>query len=258
VRRLLPRLTPWMLRHVGVGFAARSRFLPGQRLLLLRALDITTVLDVGANNGQYARELRRLGYRGDIHSFEPGSEALDSLRLASSGDPSWYVHGVALSDYSGKASLTTWHGQASTLASLRSPSPGLLSYAGLPASETVVTTTLRDWLATRAIDLDKSLLKVDVQGSEREVLRGAGPDLARFAAVEVEAAIRSWYSNEALLPELLGILGESGLVCASVVTEQFFTDWLGAVDVNVLAVKQDLSRVPVESPVGEYVKVTKQ
>jgi len=212
---------------------------------MLQALGITSVIDVGANTGQYAREVRRLGFKGDIYSFEPGAEALSSLRTASSADPRWHIYGLALSDRVESRTLSTWRGAGTALASLRRPSAGLVSYVGQPDQEVVATTTLEEWLRGRDLDLSRSLLKIDVQGSEREVMSGAGRLLGGFAAIEVEAALRSWYPGEALLPELLEFLHREGFVFASVVTERFFSDWLGAVDVDVMAVREDLSRVPV-------------
>ena len=38
---------------------------------LITAHGVDLVIDVGANQGQYATKMRDLGYAGDMHSFEP-------------------------------------------------------------------------------------------------------------------------------------------------------------------------------------------
>ena len=45
---------------------------------VLQDYNIDTVLDVGANEGQFGAELRNLGFRGDIHSFEPVNDVSHS------------------------------------------------------------------------------------------------------------------------------------------------------------------------------------
>lgn len=50
-----------------------------RRIKILNHFNIQAVLDVGANVGSYGKELREIGYTGDIFSFEPTSEAYHFL-----------------------------------------------------------------------------------------------------------------------------------------------------------------------------------
>jgi len=52
---------------------------------------ISTVLDVGANIGQFAMGLRESGYKRRIISFEPLSEAYSHLLINSKNDPNWII-----------------------------------------------------------------------------------------------------------------------------------------------------------------------
>jgi len=76
-----------------------------RRARLLEARSVATVLDVGANSGQFGRELRELGYRGRIVSFEPLSAAFAALERAARGSPPWEVHRCALGEQPGRASI---------------------------------------------------------------------------------------------------------------------------------------------------------
>ena len=58
----------------------------------LRHFNIDLVIDIGANEGQFANELRAGGYSGRIVSFEPLSSAHSRLLQVSSGDTAWHVH----------------------------------------------------------------------------------------------------------------------------------------------------------------------
>ena len=63
---------------------------------LLRRLQVTCVLDVGAHSGNYAYHLRRAGYTGDILSFEPVREQFMEMARLSRGDPTWKSFSYAL------------------------------------------------------------------------------------------------------------------------------------------------------------------
>jgi len=73
---------------------------------MLQSFGIDLVLDVGANTGQFASEIRRYGYAGKIVSFEPLSQAHDELLRSSAGDPMWNAYSrCALGDHEGEAEI---------------------------------------------------------------------------------------------------------------------------------------------------------
>ena len=103
------------------------------------------------------------------------------------------MHEVALSDRDGEAVLQSWTGEQSVWSSLHAPAGrGPLLFLGTSEKQAVWTTTLAAWLDSADVQPASTLLKVDVQGSEREVLIGAAGRLREFAALEIEAAIRPY------------------------------------------------------------------
>ena len=104
MKRLLTRLSR------GLGFEVVAY--PGGKLhwrQLVQVLErarIDTVLDVGANVGQYAQSLRRAGYPHRIVSFEPLPEPNAYLYTLAQGDPAWQIAApVALGAAFGEVSL---------------------------------------------------------------------------------------------------------------------------------------------------------
>jgi hypothetical protein len=61
-----------------------------------------------------------------------------------------------------------------------------------------------------------TMLKVDTQGFDLEVLRGAGPRLAGFAAVQAEAHLVTNYVGAPTFRELLDFMDEAGFVLSAV------------------------------------------
>jgi len=73
---------------------------------LMRHAGVDLVLDVGANEGQFAQELRDGGYRGRIVSFEPLRDAHAKLARAAAGDSAWTVHErCAIGDHDGEVEI---------------------------------------------------------------------------------------------------------------------------------------------------------
>ena len=72
---------------------------------LFKHYAVDCVFDVGANDGQYARFLRRsVGYRGPIISYEPIPELARRMaeRATAEGDKHWHVEALALDREAGQ------------------------------------------------------------------------------------------------------------------------------------------------------------
>src|SRR3981189_2428597 len=93
VRKLL-----WTLGYDISRFAHTSHPL-ARRQRLLQCYEIDTVLDIGANSGHFARELREdIGYTHRILSFEPLSQVFKLLSENAKDDAAWDVFNYAIGD----------------------------------------------------------------------------------------------------------------------------------------------------------------
>jgi FkbM family methyltransferase len=126
-----------------------------------------TFVDAGANVGIYTLVAGRIvGETGRVFAFEPSIQSLPALRknIELNGLTNVVAFPVALSHISGRAKL--YHG----------PNPGLNSLGkeiSWPEdTEEITTETLDDMVERGYID-HVDVIKVDVQGAEELVLRGA-------------------------------------------------------------------------------------
>lgn len=191
------RTLDWRLvRWMQLGSAQQAWYL--RRLLPLLQIDL--VVDAGANLGQFARLLRgRAGYRGAILSVEPMPAAARALRARFAADERWALCECALGERDGRAALHVMRGHE--LSSLLAPSAAATDrYEAFQAIEGEVDVEL----ATLDALLDAHplartarhvYLKLDVQGMELAVLRGAGRSLARIDALQVEACVVPLYDG---------------------------------------------------------------
>ena len=64
------------------------------------------IFDIGANAGQFCKDLRLIGFVGKLVSFEPLSAAHKILAANAGGDPNWCVHPrCAIGDFDGEIEI---------------------------------------------------------------------------------------------------------------------------------------------------------
>jgi FkbM family methyltransferase len=171
---------------------------------LLGHCKIDLVLDVGANGGHYATELRAHGYAGRIVSFEPQAAAHARLAIAASGIPGWAAAPrVALGDTDGEITIHVAGNSLSSsildmLPEHERAAPGS-AYVG---SEIVALKRLDSVAGEFLGSARRILLKIDTQGYEDRVLTGAQGMLHKVVAIQTELSLVPLYSGQPLFDEM--------------------------------------------------------
>jgi FkbM family methyltransferase len=184
---------------------------------------VNSVLDIGANVGQFGRDLRRAKFAGRIVSVEPLAAAYRALEAELADDPAWQAERAAVSDRPGTLTINVaGNSVSSSVLPMRSEHVDAAPAAQYVTTEEVPATTVDDLVDRHRLDLASTLLKIDVQGYEKSVLDGAEQSLPQFAAVRTEMSLVPLYDGQALMPEIMAYLDERGFDLWFV--ERGFTD----------------------------------
>lgn len=173
----------------------------------------TVIFDVGASVGNTVRQYRAAFPAARIYAFEPFPASYATLAAAASGDRNVQPMNVALSDEEGQ---TTFHCNTSPLTNSLLPNDergvGTWGEGVAPRFETVVPVTTLDAFCAKARIDRIDILKIDVQGAETRVLRGARGMLGGgcVGCVFIEILIAPTYRGQASEHEIFQSLCEFG------------------------------------------------
>lgn len=192
-----------------VGFRKRRK--PDRKALLLTTHGIDVVLDVGANIGQYARSLLRMGYRGRIVSFEPLTSARYMLSANARGVPGWQIVPFALGDFDGHSPIhVAGNSQSSSLLNMLPRHVAAAPDSAYVSSELIEVRRLDSVFSQYCAAKERCFLKLDVQGFEQAVIRGARESLERCIGVQLEMSLLPLYEGEASFAEMLDLMADHG------------------------------------------------
>jgi FkbM family methyltransferase len=180
------------------------------RLIELNGVD--TIIDVGANRGQYALDLRRESYAGAIVSVEPLPTALAVLETRAARDPRWSVVPAAVSSSAGFGSLRISGNEvSSSLQDMEEAHRSAAPESAIVGVVDVKLVTLDELIASLPQRPERLGIKIDVQGHELAVIAGGAQSLRTAIFVEVELSLTALYAGQGLLPEVLAKLQDIGL-----------------------------------------------
>jgi FkbM family methyltransferase len=153
-----------------------------------------------------------------VVSVEPLSGAFAELSRRAAGDPRWEVVNAAVGD----GETATINVAANSFSSSLLPMTST-HISAAPGSEPVGTEDVAmvgvPALAERfSVDPARTLLKIDTQGFEGQVLDSAGALVDELAAVQLELSFVELYAGQPLYDELVARMRAAGLTLWSMET----------------------------------------
>jgi FkbM family methyltransferase len=208
--------------------------------------NVSCILDVGANVGQTAVDLRRHFPGSTIYSFEPDPGAFGALTRNVSQLERVEPINVALGSEAGTATFYLHKfDQTNSLLRNASGAEEFVVNQDLIASTgeiSVPVSTVDDFCASRSIE-SIDLLKVDTQGYEMKVLEGADRMIReqRIRAMYLEVAFVPFYEGQALFQDLYRYVYERGFRMVGIYESGFRTHFY-QVGGNALFIHQSLGK----------------
>lgn len=182
---------------------------------ILKTLDyfnIDTVLDIGANKGQFAEKLIKFGYSKKIISFEPMQMAFDILKKKTEKYDNWIVNervgfGNKVEERILNISINS---VSSSILKLNKKHIIQEPTAKFFKKEKIKLTTLNSLLNDKKFKKKKIFIKIDTQGYEKNIILGASRVLKKIKGVMLEASILPLYRNENNFTKMIQFMKKKG------------------------------------------------
>lgn len=211
IQQSMKKLVRKALNSVGFD-VVRSTNNPAVTLLGLIKLPIHTVIDVGANTGQFARKIKEFYPDASIYCFEPlpgPFKTLNEWTETQKGKVKAFNMAVGDKQDEVEMFLHEDHTPSSSLLATTKYSEDYYPFVKEQKRVCVEQTTLDDVLRDIQCELSPEILiKLDVQGYEDRVVRG-GSDLFRQAsACILEVCLDNLYEGQAGFRQLVSMLDD--------------------------------------------------
>ena len=154
-----------------------------------------TIIDIGSNKGQFILLIEKIYPNKNIYSFEPIKEMIDKQKKFFSYKNNIIFHNIALgSSTTLKEFLITTRMDSSSFLKIVSDKNKSKNY-DIVENRNIQINTLDNLLINEKIS-HPVLIKIDVQGYELEVLRGANNLLKKTDYLLLEVSKNEMYQNQ--------------------------------------------------------------
>ena len=208
---------------------------------VINQLKIDTVLDVGANKGQFGRFLRKNGFRGNLYSFEPLKEPYDALNNEAENDSNWTTINCGLGSEKTMAEINVTN--TSEFASIRKPNTYATqlfnNLVEVNRQEIIQLDTVDNFLLNNKESFTdkKILLKMDTQGYDLEVFKGALSSLNKIVALQSELSIQAIYEGMPSYIDSLAFYSDNGYLLSGFYPVSRNIDGLSYLEADAVLIK---------------------
>ena len=185
---------------------------------LINKYKIDLVLDVGANEGQFAKKIREHGYIKKIISFEPLSCAYDKLIKNSKNDDNWKIfRRCAIGNENTKSQINiSNYSLSSSLLEFDNAHLKARPDIAMINSEAVDIIRLDSLFDELNFKDNKILLKMDTQGYESHIIDGSKKMLQQCKIVFSELSLHNLYKQQKTWIDIIEKLKQSEFKLASI------------------------------------------
>ena len=191
----------------------RVKNVPEITLMGLRNRNIKTIIDVGANRGQFAKWMLSEFPNAEFYCFEPLPTLFEELKAQIGSYSNVTLRQVAVGDTVGYAEILEHldHSPSSSLLESTDEARDRFKQTVRQKQVKVPVTTLDKEFPNGVKSDGGVLLKLDVQGYEDRVLRGSTSLLRDITVAIIEVSIVPLYHGQALFSEICNLMQSSGL-----------------------------------------------
>jgi len=167
-----------------------------------------TLIDIGANKGQFALVTRERLSTARIVSFEPLSRPAATYRAVFSSDPAVQLHQIAVGPRSQEVDINvSQRDDASSLLPITQTQESLFPGTGFASLERIRMAPLTDFASSIE---EPAVLKLDVQGYELQTLIGCEKVLNSFRHIYAECSFVELYAGQAVAFQVIDWLRARG------------------------------------------------
>lgn len=182
----------------------------------LEAYDINTILDIGANEGQFAQEIHEVFPNAFIYSFEPLSSCFERLQKNMDRVEKFKAFMFAIGDFNGEKHIyKNEFSPSSSILPMGKLHKEIFPFTQNMVKEKIAVRCLDDAVDEFNLHIKESILiKMDVQGYEDKVVFGGKDMFSKTSIIITEMSFVELYRGQCLFDGIYCLLKELGYIYA--------------------------------------------